>query len=161
MTKSFVCKIVKLNINFSLLCSWWKFKNSSRVSNSVRTFIFTVIHTHTHTPTPKCHYINRFQRIRVCIKIRNLVNCCSSRTKRRETMKIFGTKFTPLKVVLQQNLEMLVTTAIIWFTLLLIMIGYPLAIYLFFYSETLRYCVLFYFIWMYYDNYLHPVSGRR
>ncbi|KAK9302945.1 hypothetical protein QLX08_005213 [Tetragonisca angustula] len=75
-------------------------------------------------------------------------------------MEIFGIKFTPLKIV-QRNLEMLAAAAIIWGILLLIMMGYPLAIYLFFYSETSRYCVLLYFIWMYYDNYLHPIGGRR
>ena len=83
------------------------------------------------------------------------------RTRRRETMETFGIKFTQLKVVLERNLEMLAAAAIIWGTLLLIMMGYPLAIYLFFYSETSRYCMLLYFIWMYYDNHLHPIGGRR
>ncbi|KAK1132265.1 hypothetical protein K0M31_016386 [Melipona bicolor] len=79
----------------------------------------------------------------------------------REAMEIFGIKFTPLEVVLQRYLEMLATMVTMCGILLLSKMGYLLAIYLFFYSETSRYCVLFYFIWIYYDNYLYPVGGRR
>lgn len=75
-------------------------------------------------------------------------------------MKISGIKFTPLKVALQRNLELLVIV-FIWVPVVTVLIGYPLAIYLLFYSETSRYCILVYFIWMHYDNYLHPVGGRR
>ncbi|KAK9302948.1 hypothetical protein QLX08_005215 [Tetragonisca angustula] len=76
-------------------------------------------------------------------------------------MEIFGVKFAPLNVPLKQRLETFVVATITCLLGTLLFGGYPLAIYILIYSETLRYFVLLYFIWMYYDNYLHPVGDRR
>lgn len=76
-------------------------------------------------------------------------------------MEIFGIKFAPLNVSLKRRLETLAVTVYLSCIFLLLITGYPLLIYLFFYSEILRYFVLLYLFWMYYDNYSYNVGGKR
>ncbi|KAK1134841.1 hypothetical protein K0M31_007610 [Melipona bicolor] len=76
-------------------------------------------------------------------------------------MEIFGIKFVPLNVPLKRRLETLAIATIFCFSVTLLVGGYPLTIYLFIYSETLRYFVLLYFIWMYYDSSVYIAGGKR
>ncbi|KZC09827.1 PREDICTED: 2-acylglycerol O-acyltransferase 2-A-like [Dufourea novaeangliae] len=66
-------------------------------------------------------------------------------------MKILGVKFAPLNVPLKRRLETL--SAAIWIILLGFgdFLGYIITVYLLLYTETLRYFLLLYFVWMYYD----------
>ncbi|XP_076628693.1 2-acylglycerol O-acyltransferase 1 [Colletes latitarsis] len=76
-------------------------------------------------------------------------------------MEILGVKFAPLNVPLRRRLETL--SAAIWIVLLGFgdFIGYILTVYLLFYTETLRYFVLVYFVWMYYDWDTCNRGGRK
>lgn len=75
-------------------------------------------------------------------------------------MEICGIKFAPLNVPLKRRLETLAVGVYIY-NIIFLLLGYPLLTYLFFYSEILRYFVLLYFFWMYYDNYLSNLGTKR
>lgn len=79
----------------------------------------------------------------------------------RKTMEILGIKFAPLNVPLKRRLETL--SAAIWIILLAggDLLGYLATAYILFYTKTLRYFMLLYFIWMYYDWDTCNKGGRR
>ncbi|XP_050574131.1 diacylglycerol O-acyltransferase 2-like [Bombus affinis] len=66
-------------------------------------------------------------------------------------MEILGVKFAPLNVPLNRRLETL--SVALWILLLGFgnFIGYILAAYFLFFTQTMRYFILLYFVWMYYD----------
>ncbi|XP_033329797.2 2-acylglycerol O-acyltransferase 2-A [Megalopta genalis] len=66
-------------------------------------------------------------------------------------MEILGVRFAPLNVPLKRRLETLSAALLIIVLGFGDLIGYVLTAYLLFYTETVRYFILFYFIWMYYD----------
>ncbi|KAL0110114.1 hypothetical protein PUN28_013633 [Cardiocondyla obscurior] len=66
-------------------------------------------------------------------------------------MKVFGVKFAPLNVPLERRLQTLAVAIWMFFTAFGNFWGYLLTAYLLFYTETIRYLVLLYFVWMYYD----------
>ena len=76
-------------------------------------------------------------------------------------MEIFGIKFAPLNIPLKRRLETLAVAVTLCPILILAFAGYLLLIYFFFYSEILRYVILLYLFWIYYDNYLYNVGGKR
>lgn len=76
-------------------------------------------------------------------------------------MEILGVKFAPLNVPLRRRLETL--SAAIWIVFLGFgdLIGYILTAYILFCTVTLRYLLLLYFVWMYYDWNTCTRGGRR
>ncbi|XP_076396900.1 2-acylglycerol O-acyltransferase 2-A-like isoform X2 [Megachile rotundata] len=66
-------------------------------------------------------------------------------------MKILGIKFAPLNVPLKRRLETLSVT--LWYFTLAFgpSLGFIITGYLLFFTTTIRYYVLLYFLWMYYD----------
>ncbi|XP_034174495.1 2-acylglycerol O-acyltransferase 2-A [Osmia lignaria lignaria] len=76
-------------------------------------------------------------------------------------MEILGIKFAPLNVPLKRRLETL--SVAIWIILLAggDLLGYLATAYILFYTKTLRYFMLLYFIWMYYDWDTCEKGGRR
>ncbi|XP_050574128.1 2-acylglycerol O-acyltransferase 1-like [Bombus affinis] len=66
-------------------------------------------------------------------------------------MEILGVKFAPLKVPLNRLLETVSATLLIPIFGLGYFLGYFLAAYFLFFTQTMRYFVLLYFVWMYYD----------
>ncbi|XP_012231825.1 diacylglycerol O-acyltransferase 2 [Linepithema humile] len=66
-------------------------------------------------------------------------------------MEIFGVKFAPLNIPLERRLQTLVAATWMFFTAFGDFLGFVLTAYFLFYTQTLRYVVLLYFVWMYYD----------
>ncbi|KYQ51298.1 2-acylglycerol O-acyltransferase 1 [Trachymyrmex zeteki] len=66
-------------------------------------------------------------------------------------MEILGVKFAPLNVPLERRLQTLVVAIWIFLTVFGNFWGYLITVYLIFYTETIRYFLLLYFLWMYYD----------
>ncbi|KYM78214.1 2-acylglycerol O-acyltransferase 2-B [Atta colombica] len=66
-------------------------------------------------------------------------------------MEILGVKFAPLNVPLERRLQTLIVAIWIFVTAFGDFWGYLITIYLIFYTETIRYFLLLYFLWMYYD----------
>ncbi|XP_003703046.1 2-acylglycerol O-acyltransferase 2-A [Megachile rotundata] len=66
-------------------------------------------------------------------------------------MEMLGIKFAPLNVPLKRRLETL--SAAVWFIWLSAgdLLGYLITAYLLFYTTIIRYFMLLYFLWMYYD----------
>ena len=71
----------------------------------------------------------------------------------------------PLNDPLKRKLEAVTVT--LYFSILFLLIAagyfakYVLAIYFIIYTKILRYFVLLYFIWAYYDNSVYSVTGKR
>ena len=74
-------------------------------------------------------------------------------------MEIFGIKFAPLNVSLKRTLETLAVAVYFSVFLFVVFTGYfgkyVIGIYCIIYTKILRYIVLLYVIWMYYDNNMH------
>ncbi|XP_043528821.1 2-acylglycerol O-acyltransferase 2-A-like [Frieseomelitta varia] len=74
-------------------------------------------------------------------------------------MEIFGTKFALLNVSLKRRLETLAVAVYFSVFLFVVFTGYfgkyVIGIYCIIYTKILRYIVLLYVIWMYYDNNMH------
>ncbi|EZA62914.1 hypothetical protein DMN91_002992 [Ooceraea biroi] len=66
-------------------------------------------------------------------------------------MEIFGVRFAPLSVPLERRLQTLVAAIWIFVSAFGDFWGYIITAYLLLYTQTIRYFVLLYFIWMYYD----------
>ncbi|KYN00543.1 Diacylglycerol O-acyltransferase 2 [Cyphomyrmex costatus] len=66
-------------------------------------------------------------------------------------MEILGVKFAPLNVPLERRLQTLAAAIFAYVVPLASVWGYLITVYLIFYTETLRYFLLLYFLWMYYD----------
>ncbi|KAL6268532.1 hypothetical protein P5V15_001665 [Pogonomyrmex californicus] len=66
-------------------------------------------------------------------------------------MEILGVKFAPLNVPLQRRLQTLAAATWIFVTAFGDIWGYLITAYLLLYTETIRYFLLLYFLWMYYD----------
>lgn len=66
-------------------------------------------------------------------------------------MEILGVKFAPLNVPLKRRIETLSAALLIVLLGFGDLLGCLLTAYLLFYTETVRYFVLVYFVWMYYD----------
>ncbi|XP_012062634.1 PREDICTED: diacylglycerol O-acyltransferase 2 [Atta cephalotes] len=66
-------------------------------------------------------------------------------------MEILGVKFAPLNVPLERRLQTLIVAIWTFVTAFGNFLGYLITIYLIFYTETIRYFLLLYFLWMYYD----------
>ncbi|XP_024890067.1 diacylglycerol O-acyltransferase 2-like [Temnothorax curvispinosus] len=66
-------------------------------------------------------------------------------------MEILGVKFAPLNVPLQRRLQTLTAAIWIFITLFGAFWGYIITAYLLLYTETIRYFLVPYFLWMYYD----------
>ncbi|XP_072757346.1 diacylglycerol O-acyltransferase 2 [Anoplolepis gracilipes] len=66
-------------------------------------------------------------------------------------MEILGIKFAPLNVPLQRRLQTLVVAIWVFITPFGNFWGYLFTAYLLLYTQTIRYFVLLYFLWMYYD----------
>ncbi|XP_020287975.1 2-acylglycerol O-acyltransferase 2-A-like [Pseudomyrmex gracilis] len=66
-------------------------------------------------------------------------------------MNILGVKFAPLNVPLERRLQTL--AAATWFVILSLngVLGFLIAGYLLLYTQTIRYLMLLYLVWMYYD----------
>lgn len=75
-------------------------------------------------------------------------------------MEILGVKFAPLNVPMKRRIETL--SAAVWIILLGFgnFIAYILTAYLLLFTQTLRYFVLLYFAWMYYDRNTCYRGGR-
>ncbi|KAK1134839.1 hypothetical protein K0M31_007608 [Melipona bicolor] len=80
-------------------------------------------------------------------------------------MRIFGINFSPQNDPLKRRLELLTVTVYYTMLFLMIVIGYfakyILAIYCIIYTNIPRYFVLLYIVWMYYDNSMYNVTGKR
>ncbi|XP_050464155.1 diacylglycerol O-acyltransferase 2-like [Cataglyphis hispanica] len=76
-------------------------------------------------------------------------------------MEILGVKFAPLNIPLQRRLQTLAVAIWIFVTPFGDFWGYILTAYLLFYTQTMRYFVLLYFLWMYYDWDTCDRGGRR
>ncbi|XP_054003503.1 2-acylglycerol O-acyltransferase 2-A-like [Hylaeus anthracinus] len=76
-------------------------------------------------------------------------------------MEILGVKFAPLNVSLRRRLETLSAATWIVFFAFGDFFGYAITAYLLFCTETLRYFILLYFVWMYYDWDTCNRGGRR
>ncbi|XP_018397748.1 PREDICTED: diacylglycerol O-acyltransferase 2-like [Cyphomyrmex costatus] len=66
-------------------------------------------------------------------------------------MEILGVKFAPLNVPLERRLQTLAVAICVFVLPLVSVWGYLITVYLIFYTETLRYFLLLYFLWIYYD----------
>lgn len=66
-------------------------------------------------------------------------------------MEFLGVKFAPLNVPLERRLQTLTAAIWIFITAFGDFLGYLMMAYLLFYTETTRYLLLLYFLWMYYD----------
>ncbi|XP_018054293.1 PREDICTED: 2-acylglycerol O-acyltransferase 2-B-like [Atta colombica] len=76
---------------------------------------------------------------------------CESFADLERNMEILGVKFAPLNVPLERRLQTLIVAIWIFVTAFGDFWGYLITIYLIFYTETIRYFLLLYFLWMYYD----------
>ncbi|XP_043520038.1 2-acylglycerol O-acyltransferase 2-A-like isoform X1 [Frieseomelitta varia] len=76
-------------------------------------------------------------------------------------MEIFGVKFAPLNVPLKRRLETLSAAVCIVFFAFGNFCGYILTAYFLFFTETMRYFILLYFVWMYYDWNKTDVGCKR
>ncbi|KAL6268531.1 hypothetical protein P5V15_001664 [Pogonomyrmex californicus] len=75
-------------------------------------------------------------------------------------MKILGVKFAPLNVPLERRLQTL--TVAIWTFVIVFgdFLGYIIMIYLLFYTKLIRYFMVLYLFWMYYDWNTYNHGGR-
>jgi len=76
-------------------------------------------------------------------------------------MEILGVKFAPLNVPLERRLQTLIVAIWAFVTAFGDFWGYLITVYLIFYTETTRYFLLLYFLWMYYDWDTCHNGGRR
>jgi len=76
-------------------------------------------------------------------------------------MEILGVKFAPLNVSLERRLQTLAAATWIFISAFGDFLGYLITAYLLFYTERIRYFVLLYFLWMYYDWDTCHRGGRR
>ncbi|XP_070159400.1 diacylglycerol O-acyltransferase 2 [Polyergus mexicanus] len=75
-------------------------------------------------------------------------------------MEILGVKFAPLNIPLERRLQTLMVAIWIFITPFGDFWGYILTAYLLLYTQTIRYFVLLYFLWMYYDRETCNRGGR-
>lgn len=66
-------------------------------------------------------------------------------------MEILGVKFAPLNVPMERRLQTLAAAIWIFVSAFGNFLGFLITAYLLFYTETIRYFLLLYFLWMYYD----------
>lgn len=66
-------------------------------------------------------------------------------------MEILGVKFAPLNIPLERRLQTLTAATWIFISAFGNFMGYLITAYLLLYTETTRYFLLLYFLWMYYD----------
>jgi len=76
-------------------------------------------------------------------------------------MEILGVKFAPLNVPLERRLQTLAVAIWVSITAFGDFLGYLITAYFLLCTETIRYFVLLYFLWMYYDWDTCHRGGRR
>lgn len=76
-------------------------------------------------------------------------------------MEILGVKFAPLNVPMERRLQTLAAAIWIFVSAFGNFLGFLITAYLLFYTETIRYFLLLYFLWMYYDWDTCNHGGRR
>jgi len=76
-------------------------------------------------------------------------------------MEILGVKFAPLNVPLERRLQTLAAVIWVFATAFGDFFGYIITAYLLLCTETIRYFMLLYFLWMYYDWDTCYRGGRR
>lgn len=80
--------------------------------------------------------------------------------KLAKNMEILGVKFAPLNIPLERRLQTLAVAIWVFFTPFGDFLGFIAAAYLLLYTQTIRYFVLLYFLWMYYDWDTCDTGGR-
>lgn len=81
--------------------------------------------------------------------------------KLAKNMEILGVKFAPLNIPLERRLQTLAVAIWVFITPFGDFLGFIATGYLLLYTQTIRYFVLLYFLWMYYDWDTCDRGGRR